>query len=517
MTSFRSRLLLSFCVLAWLCCGRARADVPDDLRTSLVGQGHALLIGVSRYDNAAWPTLTSVPGDIAELAAGLRPHFATVETLQDATADEIRARLRAFMTGAWNRPNERLLIYYAGHGFTDFNPNSRVDNGYLTGRDTPACKGGDCGNAVGQAVPFQEIDALNREARARQVIVLFDSCFSGTVFLTRAPGFEPRHFDYQRARDAIQSPVRYYITAGGANETIPARSPFAALVLRGLSGEADIYGDGFITGEELGAYLQRNVPKYAGVMLHPQKGTIADTRLSAGQFLFLTDLRAVASAPATPTVSSPTPASSEPQATSDPKVHVFELLKAPFSVTPPNQAAQPAPAAVASAGTPLVQHPTTLLAPPTANQASPAAVIHPTTRYSWGTIIYGDATIEDLRRKVQAEPRNPDAWSDLGELLMKNGQYDEGVDALKRASQLPPKEIGRAYLFRDLAEALDERGSPGDLDAALDASQKSLHMWPVSTGKLYCSMYEVELLFKLLRKKGDQAGIDSLQRTCIDK
>jgi hypothetical protein len=97
-----------------------------------------------------------------------------------------------------------------------------------------------------------------------------------------------------QARDAIRKPVRYYITSGGPTERVPADSPFASLVLKGLAGEADFWHDGFISAEELGMYLQRNVPVHARLPLHPQRSAIADetARLSSGQFMFLTGLAA---------------------------------------------------------------------------------------------------------------------------------------------------------------------------------------------------------------------------------
>jgi hypothetical protein len=146
-----------------------------------------------------------VAGDIQDLTRGLAPHFSTVDTLLDPTTNAIQTRLREFMTAQWNQPEERLLVYYAGHGFTSYNQNSHDYVGYITGKDTPACHGDDCSNAVGRAVSFNELDAVNRETRSRQVITLFDSCFSGSIFLVRANEGDPKHYDYIRARDAIRT------------------------------------------------------------------------------------------------------------------------------------------------------------------------------------------------------------------------------------------------------------------------------------------------------------------------
>ena len=232
----RAFLVFVIYLLTQLLSGHASAEVPDDIKTNLTGHGHALLIGVSKYDNNAWTELRSVTADLEDLVKGLKPHFATIDTLINPATNTIRNRLRELMTGRWNQPNERLLVYYAGHGFTDYNPSSRVYTGYITGRDTPACRGNDCSTAIGDAIPFNELDTINRETRALHVIMLFDSCFSGSIFMSRSPDTDPKHYDYQRARDALHTPVRYYITAGAAYEKIPADSPFSQLVLRGLPG-----------------------------------------------------------------------------------------------------------------------------------------------------------------------------------------------------------------------------------------------------------------------------------------
>jgi hypothetical protein len=104
--------VLVACLLIELLTHRAFAQVPEDIRASLTGHGHALLIGVSKYDGDAWPELGGVTADIDDLAKGLAPHFATVDKLIDPTTDAILNALRQFMTGQWNRPDERLLVYY---------------------------------------------------------------------------------------------------------------------------------------------------------------------------------------------------------------------------------------------------------------------------------------------------------------------------------------------------------------------------------------------------------------------
>jgi outer membrane protein OmpA-like peptidoglycan-associated protein len=249
--------------------------------------GAALIIGVWRYRDPLWGDLPSIEDNIDTLAQGLAPHFQTVRTVKNPPTDPLRSELRNFIVGSSYRGVKRLFVYYGGHGFTDFNQSSRTNDGYITGTDTPAY---DPNNpvAVSEALSFQEIDSMNRESRAVQVLMAFDSCFSGSIFMTRMTNLTPRREDAERARILLNLPSRFFITAGGPNDEVPANSPFAALILRGLSGEADFYGIGLVTAEDLGIYIKRNMGIYSGRPMNPQSGPIRDVNLSRGQFIFLT-------------------------------------------------------------------------------------------------------------------------------------------------------------------------------------------------------------------------------------
>ncbi len=101
----------------------AAAEVPEDIQQLLHHRGHALLIGVSDY-KSGWPQLPNVKNDLQDLKAGLEPYFETVDIVPNPTVAQLRDRMGEFLLGQWNKPDERLFIYYAGHGFTDFNQSS---------------------------------------------------------------------------------------------------------------------------------------------------------------------------------------------------------------------------------------------------------------------------------------------------------------------------------------------------------------------------------------------------------
>jgi hypothetical protein len=82
--------------------------VPEDIEQLLHHRRHALLIGVPNY-TTGWDKLPSVKNDLHGLAAGLAPHFETVDTVQNPTVAEIRTKMRDFLLGHWIRPDERLF------------------------------------------------------------------------------------------------------------------------------------------------------------------------------------------------------------------------------------------------------------------------------------------------------------------------------------------------------------------------------------------------------------------------
>jgi tetratricopeptide (TPR) repeat protein len=263
----------------------AATRVPEDIQKVLQHRGHALLIGESHYTRG-WDELASVSDDLQALQVGLTPYFETVETVQDPTVSLLRDLMREFLLGKWNMPDERLFIYYAGHGFTDFNQASRENNGYITGSDTPRYDLKPA-KAVENAVPFTDIDSWNRQTRARHVLMVFDSCFSGTLFQTMGSEEEARPKDLDGIRRMLGQPIRYYITSGRKEEEVTADSTFATLLLRGLRGEADFFHQGIVSADELGFYLSREVPKHGQRSQTPQFSHIGNAKLSEGQFFFL--------------------------------------------------------------------------------------------------------------------------------------------------------------------------------------------------------------------------------------
>ena len=176
-----------------------------------------------------------------------------------------------------NKTN-RLLFYYAGHGHTQQMFTGEA-LGYLVMVDAPVPEKDPVGFNISN-VDMQTIVTQAKMTRAKHVLFMFDSCFSGSILNLR------ERVVPEAISESVSLPVRQFITAGRANEPVPDHSIFKQAFLDLLEGrDKEPIPDGYITGEELGLYLKNKVPEYNPTQ-HPQYGKIKDIRLDKGDFVF---------------------------------------------------------------------------------------------------------------------------------------------------------------------------------------------------------------------------------------
>jgi len=240
---------------------------------------YALLIGESNYSR--WSSLDSVPGELQRVEEMLKSQGFQVETWLDINAAELRARFEQFISTYGLDEKNRLLFYFGGHGHT--RQYQGLNKGYIVPIDAPDPNVDEKG-FVRKAVSMDDIYAWAKRIEANHALFVFDSCFSGTIFKVRSDKKMP---EYIRASAA--EPVRQFITAGRAGETVPAQSVFTPIFIDALKdGDGDLNGDGYVTGAELGYHLASKVPDH-NAQQHPQFGTIKDYELSRGDFVFVVD------------------------------------------------------------------------------------------------------------------------------------------------------------------------------------------------------------------------------------
>jgi hypothetical protein len=238
---------------------------------------HAVIIGNSDYEY--FPKLRGVEQDVADLKSMFEGFGIGVTLLQNLTGDQMLDALNDIVDVQGKDPNRALIVYFAGHGFTEKRADG-TDLGYIVPIDAPYYDKNP-GAFRNKAVSMTKINEIAELVSSKHVLMMFDSCFSGTLFSVRRA--VPQIID-----EKTSLPVRQFITAGSANEAVPDHSIFKATLVKGLGeGFADLNSDGFVTGEELGSYLENNVVNYTKGMQHPKYGKINNLNLDRGDFVFV--------------------------------------------------------------------------------------------------------------------------------------------------------------------------------------------------------------------------------------
>ena len=243
----------------------------------LYKDSYALVVGNGTYTNG-WNPLRGALQDVEEVANALKKHGFTVTLKKDLTKPKFEDAFERFVTEG-RKENSRLLFYYAGHGHTEKLANGD-DLGYLVMVDAPLPEDSRINHH--KSVDMESLVTQAKRIQARHVLFVFDSCFSGTILNADRNQEQPESISY-----SVQHPVRQFITAGSANESVPDKSVFKQAFLNLIGGSArQPAPDAYITGEELGFYLKNQVPKYNKTQ-HPQYGKINDPNLDQGDFVFV--------------------------------------------------------------------------------------------------------------------------------------------------------------------------------------------------------------------------------------
>lgn len=230
------------------------------------GDYHALIIGINRYPNIG--NLLTAINDAQAVEKTLKEKYG-FRTLLLVNPDRRRilqemTRLRQNLTD-----RDNLLIYYAGHGYLD----TDNERGYWLPTDA------DKDNPSNWISNADITDAI-RAIRAKHVMVVADSCFSGS--LSRAPVLQVRSVDYLQR--IASKKARVVLTSGG-NEPVVDGGPDNHSVFAGVFLEALRSNEEVLEGTRLFANLRRPV-----VVNAPQTPEYADIRFAGhdgGDFLFV--------------------------------------------------------------------------------------------------------------------------------------------------------------------------------------------------------------------------------------
>lgn len=255
---------------------------------------YALLIGETHYrqkinkvdvgdldTERAWSDLPGVKSDIERVDKVLREQHGFETTIVwDATYDQLQDAFRKFFSIHGRKDNARLLVYYAGHGHTT--KNYGVTIGWIVPSDAPDPYLYPEEFAL-TAFSMRRVEEYSEFVKAKHILWMFDSCFSGSIFAMNTRG----QSDPALEMELLGRPIRRVITSGSEDEAVPDKSTFANLFLGALKGTEKVGRDKSIfTANELGEWLHREIYKYSKGEQTPQNGTVVIRGLDRGEILF---------------------------------------------------------------------------------------------------------------------------------------------------------------------------------------------------------------------------------------
>jgi TPR repeat protein len=198
-----------------------------------LGKYHALVIGNSNYKYL--DKLANARKDASDIAKVLeRDYGFSVELLVDASRLEMLTSLNRFRREL--KKNDNFLLYYAGHGYID-----ETKQGYWQSVDSPK------GDDDIEWISNEQIHRTLRKFKANNILVVADSCFSGSI--NRGMSYVDEDVldksSSQKTGDVVLERLhvaksRISITSGGL-EKVPDRIGFS---------ENSVFADSFIKALE---------------------------------------------------------------------------------------------------------------------------------------------------------------------------------------------------------------------------------------------------------------------------
>jgi hypothetical protein len=177
------------------------SNLPNVVYGRPFEKSYALLFGISTYDDSG-RNLPGASQDVERMKAYLIAQgFDRVVVLSDRAVTESALRQVQAHFDNQIRPDDRLLVYYAGHG-----QQSKTGDADLV-------------LSSGARVPMERFMTWIRGVKVKHLLVLLDACYSGTVITGVRDVLAPLD---RRTRDKVYALARegsrFVITAGDASQ-----------------------------------------------------------------------------------------------------------------------------------------------------------------------------------------------------------------------------------------------------------------------------------------------------------
>jgi formylglycine-generating enzyme required for sulfatase activity len=240
------------------------------------GESWAVVIGINRYQHPRIPKLRYAVNDAQAvertlLAQGFRRERVFTLTDEQATKSAIE-RLLGDQLRQQVGAQDRLLVFFAGHGKTD-RLRSGEEEGYLIPVD------GDPNQLFSTAISMTALRQISDRLQAKHILYIVDACYSGYAIYNRA--ISDDLLEEMRKKPAIQ-----ILTAGRQQDEAQERAGhgvFTEVLVQGLSGDAFPHEKAWLALEELGLWVKQRVFAESNKKQLPQYGNLS----GEGQFVFM--------------------------------------------------------------------------------------------------------------------------------------------------------------------------------------------------------------------------------------
>ncbi|HEY9611927.1 caspase family protein, partial [Allocoleopsis sp.] len=250
----------------------------------------AVVIGINQYINGI-PQLKTAVNDAKKIAHTLETkyQYQVLRLLdEEATGTHLKELFAAFEQQTLPLSNhtttqlhpdskavatlgasDRLLFYFAGHGIAlDALSNADGPVGFLVPQDARM-------DNDSSLLPMKQLHDALLALPCRHLLVILDCCFAGAFrWAGQREVVRSQKMYRERYERFIAGCAQQVITSAADDEKAAdslyrfgqrseheGHSPFAELLLKGLSGEADFTGDGVITATELYVYIHGELGK----------------------------------------------------------------------------------------------------------------------------------------------------------------------------------------------------------------------------------------------------------------
>ena len=211
----------------------------------------AIIIGIEHYVLA--PPIPGAISDAKKVAEAFR-RLGFDEVVEFYDKDASSRRLHQLLNDMLPRKvgrMDRLVIFYVGHAGS-MQDSDGYDRGYLVPFDAPI-------NNATKSITVEHLKEFTRRSASKHTLLLLDAPIFGWE-TTELPGLSlegrlaPESDTERRAVQVISAEGQ-----GGAAVRSEKSSRFIEALLVGLSGSADLDGNGWLMASELGAYLVQQV------------------------------------------------------------------------------------------------------------------------------------------------------------------------------------------------------------------------------------------------------------------